>query len=134
MQAISGEELTLDRKARMKLPFEEIEARPATVRILDFDPTFKPLTPEEAQRAAARCIHCPDPSACYKACPLHNDIPSAMWLIEKVTSLGQPRSTDARVRCPKSAEGYAHTKRCVRAHAHGANAMNPSCPVRWKPL
>lgn len=88
MQAISGEEIALDRKARMKLPFEELAARPVTVRILDFDPTFKPLTPEEAQRAAARCIHCPDPAPCYKACPLHNDIPSAMWLIEQGDFIG----------------------------------------------
>ena len=51
MQAISGEELAVDRKARMKLPFEEVEARPVTDRILDFEPTFEPLTPEEARRA-----------------------------------------------------------------------------------
>jgi len=88
MQAISSEELAVDRKARMRLPFEELEARPATVRILDFEPTFKPLTPEEAQRAASRCIHCPDPSACFTACPLHNDIPSAMWLIEQGDFIG----------------------------------------------
>jgi glutamate synthase (NADPH/NADH) small chain len=32
---------------------------------------------------AARCVHCPDPAPCVEACPAHNDIPSAMWLIEQ---------------------------------------------------
>ncbi len=32
---------------------------------------------------ASRCIHCPDPAPCVEACPAHNDIPSAMWLIEQ---------------------------------------------------
>jgi glutamate synthase (NADPH/NADH) small chain len=32
---------------------------------------------------ASRCVHCPDPAACVEACPVHNDIPSAMWLIEQ---------------------------------------------------
>jgi len=32
---------------------------------------------------ASLCVHCPDPAACVEACPAHNDIPSAMWLIEQ---------------------------------------------------
>ena len=32
---------------------------------------------------AARCVQCPDPAPCVEACPVHNDIPSAMWLIEQ---------------------------------------------------
>lgn len=88
MQAIPGEDLSIDRKARMKLPFQDVEARPAELRVKDFNPTFKPLTPDEARQAAERCIHCPDPAACYKACPLQNDIPSAMWLIEQGDFIG----------------------------------------------
>jgi glutamate synthase (NADPH/NADH) small chain len=88
MPEISSDELALDRRARMKLPFEDVEARPAKVRILDFEPTFKPLTAEQARRAAERCIHCPDPAPCHKACVLHNDIPSAMWLIEQGDFIG----------------------------------------------
>ncbi|MCK5053945.1 MAG: NAD(P)-dependent oxidoreductase, partial [Anaerolineales bacterium] len=38
--------------------------------------------------AAERCIHCPDPAPCFEACPLHNDIPSAMWLIEQGDFVG----------------------------------------------
>jgi len=78
----------VDRKARMKLPFEDVPARPVAERVADFKPTFLPLTAEQARQAAERCIHCPDPAACYLACPLNNDIPSAMWLIEEGDFLG----------------------------------------------
>lgn len=88
MPAIDGDELPIDRKARMKIPFEDQDVRPVEERIGDFGPTFVPLTPEEAKRAAERCIHCPDPAPCYKACPVNNDISSAMWLIEKGDFVG----------------------------------------------
>ncbi len=78
----------VDRKARMKIPFEDVPARPVDERVADFAPTFLPLTVEQAKLAAERCIHCPDPAACYEACPLNNDIPSAMWLIEEGDFLG----------------------------------------------
>lgn len=88
MQAIPSEDLTIDRKSRMKIPFEEVEARRVEERVKDFEPTYIPLTPEKARIAAERCIHCPDPAACQKACPVQNDIPSAMWLIEQGDFIG----------------------------------------------
>jgi glutamate synthase (NADPH/NADH) small chain len=88
MQAIPSEDLTIDRKSRMKIPFEEVEARLVEERVRDFEPTYIPLTPEMARIAAERCIHCPDPAACHKACPVLNDIPSAMWLIEQGDFIG----------------------------------------------
>jgi glutamate synthase (NADPH/NADH) small chain len=84
----TGSEHVVDRKARMQLPFEDVQARAKDVRIKDFGPTFIPLTPEQAQRAAERCLHCPDPAPCTKACPGHNDISSALWLIEEGDFLG----------------------------------------------
>jgi|Deesub1362A_J573_1020465.scaffolds.fasta_scaffold01491_5 glutamate synthase (NADPH/NADH) small chain len=91
MQAIPSDELKIDRKARMKIPFEDLKARPPEERVCDFEPTYEPLTPEQARRMAERCIHCPDPAACVKACPAKNDIPSAMWLIEQGDFLGAAR-------------------------------------------
>jgi len=88
MSVPEGSELVIDRKARMKLPFVEVKARPPEVRARDFEPTFISMTPEEAMQAAERCIHCPDPAPCFEACPLHNDIPSAMWLIEQGDFIG----------------------------------------------
>jgi glutamate synthase (NADPH/NADH) small chain len=88
MQFIPGEELAIDRKARVKIPAVEQAARPPAERTADFGDTYLPLTEEQARKAAERCIHCPDPAPCYTACPVHNDIPSAMWLIEKGDFLG----------------------------------------------
>jgi glutamate synthase (NADPH/NADH) small chain len=78
----------IDRKARMKIPYEEVPARPAAERICDFGETFLPLSPEQAKVAAERCIHCPDPAPCFEACPANNDISAAMWLIESGDFLG----------------------------------------------
>ena len=88
MSVPEGSEREIDRKARMKLPYVEVEARPPEFRTRDFEPTFITMTPEEAMQAAERCIHCPDPAPCVEACPLHNDIPSAMWLIEEGDFIG----------------------------------------------
>ena len=83
MQFIQSDFLAIDRKARAYLPFEDIEIRSPEERICDFDDVVIPFTEERARLEASRCIHCPDPAPCTLACPVHNDIPSAMWLIEQ---------------------------------------------------
>jgi glutamate synthase (NADPH/NADH) small chain len=88
MQKIPGGELAIDRRARVNQPVIEPEPRRPEERICDFEPTILSLTPEEAKAAAECCIHCPDPSLCYLACPAGNDIPSAMWLIEQGDFVG----------------------------------------------
>lgn len=82
MPRIEGEFLSIDRKARARVPSLDIATRPVTERISDFDDVSIPMDAEQAMIEAARCIHCPDPAPCVLACPAHNDIPSAMWLIE----------------------------------------------------
>jgi glutamate synthase (NADPH/NADH) small chain len=83
MASGTAEDRKVDRKARMALPFEDVPARPAEERIHDFEPTFLFLTPEQARKAAERCIHCPDPAPCQEACPAHNNISEALWLVEQ---------------------------------------------------
>ena len=83
MQSIPSEMLPIDRKARVNLPFYDLELRPAHIRTLDFDEVVIKFSVERAMFEASRCIHCPDPAPCMVACPTHNDIPSAMWLIEQ---------------------------------------------------
>jgi len=83
MQAIPGDFLPIDRKQRVYSPFRNVPMRPVEERVCDFEDVMIPLTPERAMAEAARCIHCPDPAPCMLACPTHNDIPSAMWLIEQ---------------------------------------------------
>ncbi|HUE99038.1 MAG TPA: NAD(P)-dependent oxidoreductase [Anaerolineales bacterium] len=83
MQFIPSETLTVDRKARVNMPFYDLDLRAPDVRTCDFEDVVNTFSPERAMVQATRCIHCPDPAPCMLACPTHNDIPSAMWLIEQ---------------------------------------------------
>lgn len=83
MAAVLGGSLNIDRKERMQITFHDLDLRPPEERIRDFNDVVLPLTAERAMLEARRCIHCPDPAACVEACPAHNDIPKAMWFIEK---------------------------------------------------
>ena len=83
MQAVSSDFLAIDRRARMRVPYLDIDHRSAQERVCDFNDVTIPMDPERAMLEASRCIHCPDPAPCVVACPTHNDIPSAMWLIEQ---------------------------------------------------
>ncbi len=83
MQTIPSEFLAIDRKARAYIPYIDVDHRDPRQRICDFDDVVINLDAETAMLAASRCVHCPDPAACVEACPTHNDIPSAMWLIEQ---------------------------------------------------
>lgn len=82
MQSIPSEYLEIDRKKRVFLPFNGLSYRSPTERVCDFSEVVLPFDEERARFEASRCIHCPDPAPCVMACPVHNDIPSAMWLIE----------------------------------------------------
>lgn len=83
MRAISGDFLAIDRKARARIVTPGIQNRLVEERICDFEDVVLPLDPETAMFEASRCVQCPDPAPCVLACPAHNDIPSAMWLIEQ---------------------------------------------------
>ena len=83
MQAIPSEFLAIDRRARAVIPSLDVDRRPVFVRICDFNDVVIAMDTERAMLEASRCIHCPDPAPCMLACPVHNDIPSAMWLIEQ---------------------------------------------------
>ena len=83
MQTIPSEHLEIDRKARVYMPYQDLSLRPPTERVCDFGDVIIPLDSDRAMLEASRCIHCPDPAPCMLACPAHNDIPSAMWLIEQ---------------------------------------------------
>jgi glutamate synthase (NADPH/NADH) small chain len=83
MQAVPSEFLAIDRKERVNQPFHDLLLRPANQRVCDFEDVVITFEPDQARLEATRCIHCPDPAPCMVACPTHNDIPSAMWLIEQ---------------------------------------------------
>ena len=83
MQAVPSEFLAIDRKERANKPYYDLDLRPAETRTCDFDAVVIEFNAERAMVEAGRCIHCPDPAPCMEACPTHNDIPSAMWMIEQ---------------------------------------------------
>ena len=83
MRYIDGGFLAIDRKSRARTPSEDISTRPVDERVCDFDDVVIAIDEECAMMEAARCVQCPDPAPCMLACPAHNDIPSAMWLIEQ---------------------------------------------------
>jgi len=83
MERIPGDDLDIDRKRRVNLPGQKLELRPTGERVGDFQEVVVPFDIERATFEASRCIHCPAPEGCVSACPVHNDIPSALWLIEQ---------------------------------------------------
>jgi glutamate synthase (NADPH/NADH) small chain len=83
MTANPDQNVQVDRKARMQIAFQDLDLRPASLRVCDFDDVVIPFGAERAMREATRCIHCPDPAPCTRACPANNDIPTAMGLIER---------------------------------------------------
>ena len=82
MSIATDKPIQVDRKARMQIPFQDLDLRPPEMRVCDFEGVVIPFDEERAMREATRCIHCPDPAPCTKACPAHNNIPAAMGLIE----------------------------------------------------
>ena len=66
---------SIDRKGRMQLESRGLPLRPTNERNHDFDEAVIRLNEEWAVYESQRCIHCPDPAPCQKACPAGNDIP-----------------------------------------------------------
>jgi glutamate synthase (NADPH/NADH) small chain len=77
----------VDRKARFKIPAQVMPKQDPAVRIHNWDETYLPLELETAKIEAGRCIQCPA-APCTEACPLDNDIPGALWLLEQGDILG----------------------------------------------
>ena len=76
-------DLTIDRYQRAHVPTALPPKQDPRVRVLNFDEVFLGYDEEQAVVEAMRCIHCPSPEPCILGCPLHNDIPGAMLLIEE---------------------------------------------------
>jgi glutamate synthase (NADPH/NADH) small chain len=76
-------DVDIDRKSRLKIPRQSVPKQKPDKRVLNFDEVYLGFDAETAKIEAARCVQCPDQSGCTVACPLHNDIPRAMWHISR---------------------------------------------------
>ncbi len=80
---VDRSELDIDRKSRAIAPTQPVEKQAAESRLKHFEEIYLNYEAEIAQIEARRCIQCPDPAPCQVACPLHNDIPLVMRLVEQ---------------------------------------------------
>ena len=70
-----------DRKARLRIPPQHVTKQAPYARIHNWDEVHHGYTPEPAMFEAQRCIQCPA-APCTRACPVNNDIPGALALLE----------------------------------------------------
>lgn len=79
------DDLITSSERRVRLGYAPVKApyRSPEERVNDFTECALGFSVEEAMEEASRCLHCPQPSACVVACPVGNDIPTALWHIEQ---------------------------------------------------
>ncbi len=75
--------LPLERKERTTVPPHDIPYRPPEERVEDFEEAFHTYDLGTIKVEAERCIACPAPQPCVEACPLHNNIPGALWFMSQ---------------------------------------------------
>ncbi len=80
---VSRAELDIDRKERARTPMQPVVKQDAQTRLTHFCEIYLNYEAQIACIEAGRCIQCPDPAPCQLACPLGNDIPTALRLTEQ---------------------------------------------------
>src|SRR5918912_465229 len=68
--------------ARLGISAQSGEKQAPEERVRNWEEVYQGLDLSQAIIEAARCIHCPT-APCVTACPTHNDIPTALGLLER---------------------------------------------------
>jgi len=76
-------DVEINRKDRLKIPRQVMHKQKPAARVHNFSEVYLGFDEATAQLEASRCLQCPELSGCAGACPLHNDIPRAMWHISR---------------------------------------------------
>lgn len=73
--------MDLERQAKFKIERVPVSKQDSKERIYNWGEAFLGYSPEGAVVEASRCLQC-EHQPCVVACPVGNDIPGALWLIE----------------------------------------------------
>jgi glutamate synthase (NADPH/NADH) small chain len=76
-------DLDINRKERLKIPRQKVPKQNPAKRVYNFDEVYLGFDAETAKLEASRCLQCPELSGCAGGCPLHNDIPRALYHIAR---------------------------------------------------
>jgi glutamate synthase (NADPH/NADH) small chain len=79
--------MDLERQAKFKIPRVPVPKQDPEQRVLNWNEVFLGYSPEAAMVEAARCLQC-EHQPCTVACPVGNDIPAALWMIEHGDFIG----------------------------------------------
>ena len=79
--------MDLERQARFKIPRVPVPKQDSKERIHNWGEVFLGYSPEGAIVEASRCLQC-EHQPCTVACPVGNDIPAALWMIEHGDFIG----------------------------------------------
>jgi glutamate synthase (NADPH/NADH) small chain len=75
---------------RLSIPRQHVPKQAPDERVRNFDETYLAMDLDAAMVEAARCLDCPS-APCMDACPVHNDIPAALMLLDQGDVLGGAR-------------------------------------------
>lgn len=79
--------MDLERQAKFKIGQVPVPKQDPQLRVHNWNEVFLGYSPETAMVEAARCLQC-EHHPCTDACPVGNDIPGALWLLEHGDVIG----------------------------------------------